>query len=90
MQCLPPILIFATYPLLQVIQEHFQARLLLKGITAPLGVAKACNIATIGISIFVIASFAPQIGAAAGAIAYASGMAIDMLLLRFFALRNNA
>ena len=90
MQCLPPILIFATYPLFQVIQEHFQARLLLKGITAPLGVAKACNIATIGISIFVIASFAPQIGAAAGAIAYASGMAIDMLLLRFFALRNNA
>ncbi len=88
--CAAPMLVLAFYPAVQAIQEHFQARLLLKGRTEPLGIAKVCNIIVMGTTVFTLAAFWPQVGPAAGAIALAVGMTTEMLIMRYFALRLHA
>ena len=88
--CAGPMLVLAFYPAVQAIQEHFQARLLLKGRTQPLGIAKVCNIIVMGITVFSLAAFWPQAGPTAGAIGLTLGMTTEMLIMRQFALRLSA
>ncbi len=90
MGCLAPILVLSVYPIILTVQEHFQARLLIKGDTKPIGFAKVMNIAAMGITVFAIAVVAPNTGPMAGAIALTAGMAVDALLIRYFALKFRA
>lgn len=88
--CTAPILVFAFYPILLTLEEHYQARLLLKGETKPIGFAKVLNIVAIGITVFTIAAIYPNMGAVTGSIALSVGMLVEALIVRHYAVKFRA